>query len=115
MGCVDDVFEPNDTFGTALPTTGATGLVASKASSDFWTVTVPVGESIQFDLRSIGDHACPRAASLVREVLDRRVYDNTDDLKQSDCIQRVRNGKLNNETELWVRRIRDEAFVESRI
>lgn len=51
----------------------------------------------------------------ILEVLDRRVYDNTEDLKQSNCIQRVRNGKLNNETELWVRRIRDEAFVESRI
>jgi len=51
----------------------------------------------------------------ILEVMDRRVYDNTEDLKQSNCVQRVRNGKLNNETELWVRRIRDEAFVETRI
>ncbi len=51
----------------------------------------------------------------VLEVVERRTYDNTEDLKESNCIQRVRNGKLNNETELWVRRIRDEAFVESRI
>ncbi len=51
----------------------------------------------------------------VVEVLERRVYDNTEDLKETNCIQRVRNGKLNNETELWVRRIRDEAFVETRI
>ena len=51
----------------------------------------------------------------VLEVLERRTYDNTEDLKQSNCIERVRNGKLNNETELWVRRIRDEAFVETRI
>jgi len=51
----------------------------------------------------------------ILEVTDRRVYDNTEDLKESNCVQRVRNGKLNNETELWTRRIRDEAFVESRI
>ena len=51
----------------------------------------------------------------ILEVIDRRVYDNTEDLKESNCIQRVRNGKLTNETELWVRRIRDEAFVETRI
>jgi len=51
----------------------------------------------------------------VLEVMDRRTYDNTEDLKESNCIQRVRNGKLNNETELWVRRIRDEAFVDVRI
>jgi len=51
----------------------------------------------------------------ILEVLERRTYDNTEDLKESNCIQRVRNGKLNNETELWVRRIRDEAFVETKI
>lgn len=51
----------------------------------------------------------------ILEVLERRTYDNTEDLKESNCVQRVRNGKLNNETELWVRRIRDEAFVETRI
>jgi peptidyl-prolyl cis-trans isomerase SurA len=51
----------------------------------------------------------------ILEVMDRRVYDNTEDLKETNCVQRVRNGKLANETELWVRRIRDEAFVESRI
>ena len=51
----------------------------------------------------------------VLEVLERRIYDNTADLKESNCVQRVRNSKLNNETELWARRIRDEAFVETRI
>jgi peptidyl-prolyl cis-trans isomerase SurA len=51
----------------------------------------------------------------ILEVTDRRVYDNTEDLKESNCVQRVRNGKLANESELWVRRIRDEAFVEERI
>ncbi|MDX1403470.1 MAG: peptidylprolyl isomerase [Woeseiaceae bacterium] len=51
----------------------------------------------------------------VLEVLGRRTYDNTEDLKRQSCVQRVRNGKLANESELWVRRIRDEAFVQSRI
>jgi peptidyl-prolyl cis-trans isomerase SurA len=49
------------------------------------------------------------------EVVDRRNYDNTEDLKEQGCVQRVQNGKLANESELWVRRIRDEAFVETRI
>jgi peptidyl-prolyl cis-trans isomerase SurA len=51
----------------------------------------------------------------ILEVMDRRVYDNTEDLKERNCVQRVRNGKLENESELWVRRIRDEAYVDSRI
>ena len=51
----------------------------------------------------------------VIEVLDRRIYDNTEDLKEQSCVQRVQNSKLANESELWIRRIRDEAFVDSRI
>lgn len=51
----------------------------------------------------------------ILEVLDRRTHDNTEEIKQQSCVQRVQNGKLANEAELWVRRIRDEAFVDSRI
>ena len=49
------------------------------------------------------------------EVMDKRVYDNTEDLKESTCVQRVRNSKLADESELWLRRLRDEAYVETRI
>lgn len=51
----------------------------------------------------------------ILEVQDRRVYDNTEEVKQMSCVERVRNSKLANEAELWVRRIRDEAYVEKRI
>jgi peptidyl-prolyl cis-trans isomerase SurA len=51
----------------------------------------------------------------VLEVMERRVYNNTEDLKEQGCVQRVQNGKLANESEIWVRRIRDEAFVDTRI
>ena len=48
------------------------------------------------------------------EVLERRVYDNTEDLKQSNCVLSIQNGKMEEETQLWLRRLRDEAFVETR-
>ncbi len=51
----------------------------------------------------------------ILEVLGKRIYDNTEDLKESTCVQRVRNSKLADETELWLRRLRDEAYVETRI
>ncbi len=51
----------------------------------------------------------------ILEVLGRRTYDNTEEVKEQSCVQRVRNSKLANESELWVRRIRDEAYVEKRI
>ena len=49
------------------------------------------------------------------EVLDRRVYDNTEDLKQQNCVVRIRAGKRDDETQLWTRRLRDEAYVDIRM
>jgi peptidyl-prolyl cis-trans isomerase SurA len=49
------------------------------------------------------------------EVLDRRVYDNTEDLKRRNCDARIRNSKMEDETQLWMRRLRDEAFVVKRM
>ena len=49
------------------------------------------------------------------EVLERRDYDNTEDLKESNCLVRIRNSKQEEETQLWMQRLRDGAFVESRI
>lgn len=51
----------------------------------------------------------------ILEVLGKRTYDNTEELKENNCVQRIRNSKLANESELWLRRLRDEAFVETRI
>jgi peptidyl-prolyl cis-trans isomerase SurA len=46
------------------------------------------------------------------EVMDRRVYNNTEDLKESNCVTKIRNGKMEEETQLWVQRLRDEAYVQ---
>jgi peptidyl-prolyl cis-trans isomerase SurA len=51
----------------------------------------------------------------VLEVLERRVYDNTDEIKEQNCVVRIRNSKQEEETLLWLQRMRDEAFVDSRI
>ncbi len=51
----------------------------------------------------------------ILEVMERRVYDNTEDLKQQNCVMRIRSGKMEQEAQLWIRRLRDEAFVQKRI
>ena len=51
----------------------------------------------------------------VVEVIDRRVYDNTEDLKRSNCVAKIRNSKIEEETQLWIQRLRDEAYVDIRI
>ena len=49
------------------------------------------------------------------EVMDRRVYDNTEDLKERNCVTRIRASKRDDELQLWMRRIRDEAYVDVRM
>ena len=51
----------------------------------------------------------------ILEVLERRVYDNTEDLKQRNCAAKIRQGKMEEESQTWMQRLRDEAFVETRI
>ena len=72
----------------------------------------------EIDKLEIGGRSQPfrsRYGWHVVEVLDRRVYDNTEEVKQQNCVGRIRASKLDEETQLWLRRLRDEAFVDIRI
>ena len=51
----------------------------------------------------------------ILEVLGRRTHDNTEERNESICSNSIRNSKFTDEVELWLRRIRDEAYVEIRI
>ena len=51
----------------------------------------------------------------IAEVTDRRVYDTTEELKEQRCAEQIRASKLEEQQELWLRQIRDQAFVERRI
>jgi peptidyl-prolyl cis-trans isomerase SurA len=46
------------------------------------------------------------------QLLGRRRFDNSDDLKRRQAMEAIRAGKADEETELWLRRMRDEAYVE---
>src|SRR5437588_376529 len=48
----------------------------------------------------------------IAQVLGHRRFDNTDELKRRQAMEAIRAGKADEETELWLRRMRDEAFVE---
>jgi peptidyl-prolyl cis-trans isomerase SurA len=45
---------------------------------------------------------------------DRQERDTTDEVKRRQAIQAIRASKLEQETELWLRKLRDEAWVEIR-
>src|ERR1700694_2942981 len=48
----------------------------------------------------------------VVQMLGTRTYDSTDDVRRQRAFAAIRESKADEETELWLRRLRDEAFVE---
>jgi peptidyl-prolyl cis-trans isomerase SurA len=49
------------------------------------------------------------------QLLGRRQYDTTQDMMRQQAFQRIREAKADEETELWLRRLRDEAYVEYKL
>jgi len=51
----------------------------------------------------------------IAQLLGRREYDNTDELRRRQAIEAIRASKADEETELWLRRLRDDAYVENKL
>jgi peptidyl-prolyl cis-trans isomerase SurA len=49
------------------------------------------------------------------QMLGRRTYDATDDVIRNRCVAQLRESRADEETEIWLRRLRDEAFVDYRL
>jgi peptidyl-prolyl cis-trans isomerase SurA len=49
------------------------------------------------------------------QLLGRRMHDITDDMRRQQAFAQLREAKAEEETELWIRRLRDEAFVDYRM
>jgi peptidyl-prolyl cis-trans isomerase SurA len=51
----------------------------------------------------------------IAQVLGTRSYDSTSDVRRQRAFAAIRESKADEETELWLRRLRDEAFVEIKL
>ena len=51
----------------------------------------------------------------IAEVLETRTHDTTEELREQQCVEQIRASKMEQEQQLWLRRLRDEAFVEIRL
>ncbi|MEJ1966000.1 MAG: peptidylprolyl isomerase [Gammaproteobacteria bacterium] len=49
------------------------------------------------------------------QVLGRRQFDNTDELKRRRAAEAIRASHADEETELWMRKLRDDAYVEYKL
>ena len=85
-----------------------------------WTprgVFVPEFEQV-IDRLEIGELSLPfetRYGWHIAEVLETRTHDTTDEVREQQCVEQIRAGKLEEEQQLWLRRLRDEAFVQVRL
>jgi peptidyl-prolyl cis-trans isomerase SurA len=48
------------------------------------------------------------------QLLGRRTYDASEDVTRNKCVAQLREARADEETEMWLRRLRDEAYVEYR-
>ncbi|MEM7611635.1 MAG: peptidylprolyl isomerase [Pseudomonadota bacterium] len=69
----------------------------------------------QLEINEMSDVFRSRFGWHIMEVTGRRIYDNTEEVRRGECGMSLRNARVGEETELWLRRLRDEAFVEKRI
>ena len=51
----------------------------------------------------------------IAEVMDSRSYDTSEELNEQKCAEQIRLSKAEEEEALWLRRLRDEAFVDVRM
>jgi peptidyl-prolyl cis-trans isomerase SurA len=49
------------------------------------------------------------------QMLGTRTYDSTDDVRRQKAFAAIRESKADEETELWLRHLRDDAFVENKM
>ena len=49
------------------------------------------------------------------EVLDKRKHDNSQEAMRAEAREQLRQRKIEEETELWLRQLRDESYIENRL
>ena len=79
--------------------------------------TVPAFEQV-LEALEIGEISEPFATQFgwhIVQVLERRAHDNTDAAREQQAYRIVRERKADEQLELWLRRMLDEAYVEKRL
>jgi peptidyl-prolyl cis-trans isomerase SurA len=109
-----------DDFGAIAQAVSEDTVSAAEGGSLGWVSPgdfVPEFEQVlaTLPLRTLSEPFQTRFGWHVVEVLDRRSYDTTDEVKEQNCAREIRASKAEEERELWLRRLRDQAFVDVRL
>jgi peptidyl-prolyl cis-trans isomerase SurA len=93
---------------------------AAKGGDLGWTspgMFVPAFEAVldSLDVDEISEPFKTQFGWHMVQLLGRRTYDATEDVIRNRCVAQLRESKSDEEVEIWARRLRDEAFVETRL
>ena len=69
--------------------------------------SLPIGELSEPFQTRFGWH--------ILEVLEHRSYDQTNDVKEQQCATEIRAAKAEEEKAMWLRRLRDQSFIDTRL
>ena len=109
-----------DDFATVAKSVSEDPVSAAEGGDLEWLSpgdTVPEFEQAlaQLPLNELSEPVKTRFGWHLIEVLERRSHDTTDEMKREQCVRQIRATKAEEETELWARRLRDQAFVDIRL
>ncbi|MGH8499592.1 MAG: peptidylprolyl isomerase [Methylococcales bacterium] len=112
--------EDGDDFGVLAKAHSEDKASALKGGDLGWIgpgVLVPSFEEAMASLKpgEISDPVQTQFGWHLIKVLDRAERDNTDEYRKEQAREEIRKQKIEEETELWLRRLRNEAFVEIRL
>jgi peptidyl-prolyl cis-trans isomerase SurA len=108
-----------DDFATVAEAVSEDPASASEGGDLDWLSpgdTVPEFEQAlaQLPLKELSQPIKSRFGWHLVEVLERRSHDTTDEVKRETCARQIRAAKAEEESQLWARRLRDQAFVDIR-
>jgi peptidyl-prolyl cis-trans isomerase SurA len=108
-----------DDFGTVARAVSVDAASAAEGGDLEWLSpgdTVPEFEEAiaALPLNELSQPIKSRFGWHLAQVLERRSHDTTDEMKRTQCARQIRAAKAEEERELWLRRLRDQAFVDIR-
>ena len=120
LSAIRDRIEKGEDFAGLAKTTSEDPGSAAEGGDLGWTnpgTFVPEFEQVLGELKDneISQPFHSQFGWHIVQVLGKRQFDNTDELKRRHAAEAIRNSHADEETELWMRRLRDEAYVETKL
>jgi peptidyl-prolyl cis-trans isomerase SurA len=120
LAAIRDRIEKGEDFAGLAQTTSEDPGSAAEGGDLGWTNPGTFVPEFEKELTQLKDNEISQPFHTqygwhIVQMLGRRQFDNTDELKRRRAAEAIRASRSDEETELWMRRLRDEAYVEYKL